>query len=444
MRELHPGLIVHVRLPDGQRAHAWAGAASLELAAPVGPETVMNVGSVAKQITAYLALLSERQGILDLHTRAARILPRLRMTDVTIVELIRHGGGIRDAESMLSLAGLRELDHYTGDDLLELAYRQHERAVAPGRFLYSNTGYLLLAKILETVHATGLQQLADDLVFAPLGMPSTRFKTDPGQVVPHAASSYKLASHGNWEHQARPVALPGPGSLWSSASDLSRWLGHLQQCWAEQPPGTLLFDTAMGYVTSDRPPYRYGPGLYAGLRTPGGGMVFHHGHEHGFSAATHLTRAGLRIACLSNNGDVKADQMLARIVDHLAEGHASQELQMLLDEIVTASLIAKRCAVTEFAIPDKRPWPTRFVCDQVPGTLQLAYDGTTLCLWRRGTCDQLIPTGIDELTYAGPGYTLRLPAIPNPVGAGPREFTLNLDRAPGLQYRAILPDTESR
>lgn len=130
--------------------------ANLELATPIGPDAVFNVGSVAKQITAYLAVLAARHGSLDLGTPVADLLPQTRVPGVTVTDLIRHDSGIRDAESLLSLAGFRELDHYTSDDLLALAYRQTDRAEPPGRFLYSNTNYLMLTKILETIHGTDL------------------------------------------------------------------------------------------------------------------------------------------------------------------------------------------------------------------------------------------------------------------------------------------------
>lgn len=435
LKEIHPGLVVHVRLPDGHVVHARAGAASVELATPIGLETVMNVGSVAKQITAYLAVLSARHGTLDLHAPAASILPRLRVADVTIVDLIRHDGGIRDAESMLSLAGFRELDHYTVDDLLELAYRQRERAVAPGRFLYSNTSYLLLAKILGTIHGTGLQQLADKLVFAPLGMRSARFKTDPRQVIPYGASSYGQAPTGAWEHQERPVALPGPGSLWCSAPDLDRWLGHLHQCWAGQSADAFPFDAEVGYLASDHPPYRYGAGLYAGSRTSSGGAVFHYGHEHGFSAAVHLTRAGLRVTCLSNRADVRADHVLARILDHLAQGDARRDIQAFLNALVIADAATPkpRTATPPAQAPaetDPHTWLGAFTCDQVPGILRLSRHGEDLYLWRRGARDRL--ADIDGRSYAGPGYTLTFSA-----GAGIGELTLDLDRAPGLRYQLV-------
>ncbi|MGW8778736.1 serine hydrolase [Streptomyces sp. NPDC055796] len=137
---------------------------------------------------------------------------------------------IRDAESLLSLAGFRDLDHYTADDLRTLAYRQDQRAVPEGRFLYSNTNYLLMTEILQTVHGTTLPGLARYHLFKPLGMNTTHFKTDPLQIIPRASSAYRATFHG-WQHTEAPVTLPGPGTLWTTADDLDRWLAHLHQYW---------------------------------------------------------------------------------------------------------------------------------------------------------------------------------------------------------------------
>lgn len=333
-QDIHPGLCVLLRT-DGHLVQAQIGLANLELAVPIGPDAVFNVGSVAKQITAYLAVLAARSGSLDLGAPVADFLPQTRVPGITVTDLIRHDSGIRDAESLLSLAGFRELDHYTGDDLLALAYRQADRAGPPGRFLYSNTNYLMLAKILETIHGTGLQQLADQLVFVPLGMHTARFKTDPREVIPHAVSSYKLTTDGRWQHQARPVTLPGPGSLWCSAHDLDRWLGHLHQEWAAQGFHASPFDAEIGYLHSDDPPYRYGVGLYTNTTAPENIVVFHYGHEHGFSAATRLTDNDLRIVCLSNNADIHADHVASHIVQHFAHGGTLDEIHACLAAFAT-------------------------------------------------------------------------------------------------------------
>ncbi len=437
-QDLHPGVCVLVHAPDGQLIQAQVGLANIELAIPLGPDAVFNVGSVAKQITAYLAVLAARRALLDLSALVADFLPQIRVPRITVADLIRHDSGIRDAESLLSLAGFRELDHYTGDDLLALAYRQADRAVPPGQFLYSNTNYLMLAKILETIHGIGLQQLADQYVFTPLEMCTARFKTDPREVIPQAVSSYQQTPDGRWQHQTRPVVLPGPGALWCSAPDLDRWLGHLKQEWAEQSFHALPFDTEIGYLPSDHSPYQYGAGLYADTTAPEGCVVFHHGHEQGFSAATHLARSGLRIVCLSNNADIHADHIAARIVQYLTHGGTLDRIHTCLGHLRPDNGTAPRRNAPAAPPPeaDQHTWLGTFSCDEVPGVVRLSRHGPILYLWRRGTADQLARMRTETQTYAGPGYTITI-STTSPLSNDHLDaFTLDLDRAPALHYRS--------
>lgn len=314
-RDEEPGLSLLVHQPGEEPALLHTGLASLEHGLPIGPDTIFNVGSVAKQITAHLILLSASDNLLQLGQRAADLLPRLKISDVTVADLVTHRSGIRDAESLLSSCGFRDLDHYTADDLRTLAYRQDQRAVPKDRFLYSNTNYLLLAEILETVHRTTLPDLVRHRVLGPLGMHSTRFKTDPRQVIPGAASAYQATQHG-WQHTETPVTLPGPGTLWTTVGDLDRWLTHLHQHW--QHPHQLPWQEAVDYEPSDHEPYLYGPGLYADAR-PGRTAVFHYGHEQGFSAAAHVEASGLRVIALSNNAGLSTDRVTAAILRDLHE-----------------------------------------------------------------------------------------------------------------------------
>jgi CubicO group peptidase (beta-lactamase class C family) len=426
-RPTSPGLALLVHLP-GQEPATWlTGLANVEHQVPIGPNTSFNTGSVAKQITAHLVLLAARDNLIHLHQSAADLLPKLKLTDVTVADLITHTSGLRDSETLLGLAGLRDLDHYTAADLRILAYRQRERAVSEGQFLYSNTNYLLLAELLETVHRTDLADLARRRIFDPLGMHATGFQTDPRQVVPGAAAAYRPAG-GGWQHTQPPVALPGPGSLFTTVGDLDRWLGHLHQLWRHDNT-PLPWEEALGYRTADHEPYLYGPGLYADPR-PGHTAVFHYGHEHGFSAATHLTRDGLRIVSLANTTDVAADHALAAVLRAL-EQHPGQGLDELLPLAAERARQPVTTAATDHREDDgnqPRRELGRFTCDQVPGTLRLTRTGDTLHLWRRGTPDRLAPVG--PATWAGNGYTLTLPGDTDHIEG----FTLDLDRAPGLAY----------
>jgi CubicO group peptidase (beta-lactamase class C family) len=430
-----PGLTLRVHPAGEPPAQACTGLASLELAAPITENTAFNTGSVAKQITAHLLIRSARTQLLALNQPVHDILPRFRIPGVTVADLIQHHGGVRDAESLLSLAGFRDLDHYTADDLLELAYRQHHRAIAPGRFLYSNTGYLLLAEILRHIHGTSLQEIAGQQIFTPLAMTSARFQADPRQVIPGAAASYQPATAG-WIRRQRPVALPGPGSLWCTADDLDRWLTYLHQ--ERNGHGTagrpLPSESELTYRPSDHAPCTYGPGLYADPR-PGHTAVFHNGHEQGFSAAAHLTHTGLRVVCLSNHADIAADRITATALTELARNPGADPGQLLRTAIKAAAPVPPATSATgsRHSDPDAPEHTSlgTYTCDDVPGVLRLTRSDGTLYLWRRGTSDRLTRTSAQA--YTGDGYVLTLYAD---LADHPRSFVLDLDRAPGLYYQS--------
>ncbi|RQW96162.1 serine hydrolase domain-containing protein [Micromonospora inaquosa] len=425
-----PGVILRVSQCDQPTAQSYTGSASLELAAPIREDTVFNIGSVAKQITAYLCIRAARDRLLTLDRPVGDVLPQFRVPGVTIGDLIQHQGGVRDAESLLSLAGFRELDHYTADDLLQLAYRQRHRAVGPGCFLYSNTGYLLLAEALKHAYSTGLHEIANRHIFTPLGMTSARFKTDPREVIPGAAASYGALA-GRWQHQQRPVTLPGPGSLWCTAADLDRWLAHLWREWRRWADDALPFARHLGYQPSDHAPFTYGAGLYADPR-PGRTAVFHYGHEQGFSAAAHLTSSGLRVICLSNNAEIAGDHMATAALVDLAHD-PNIDVSVLLSRGVGSRPAPARQHPGRVDAEEQHTILGTYASDEVPGTLRLSRSASSLYLWRRGTLDRL--TSVGSATYAGDGYTLTLPTpLAERREPIPDNFILDLVRAPRLRY----------
>lgn len=427
-----PGAIAFVRSPSGTPWCAWTGAANIEHAVPLDTETVMNVGSVAKQITARLTMLAVQEGRLRLDSLVADLLPRLRVSDITILDLIRHGAGIRDAESMLSLAAMRDLDHYTSGDLLTLAYRQQRRASAAGTFLYSNTGYLMLAEILRTTYGQPLQHIAFDKIFVPLGMDSAVFTSDPRTVIPNGASSYRQNADGAWVSEARPVALDGPGSLWCSVRDLDRWLMHVRAVWISGSNSSLPFADYVPYVAADHDPYLYGPGMYADLE-PDEPCVFHFGHEHGFSAAVFLARDGHTVISMSNRADLLADRLACQLARRRSEV-ADLDMQSVVTEVLMSRPTSQQQRThgsSPGAEGSAEEVSAEYVSEDVPGVLRLVTNERGIHLQRRGACDHLGQPDPDGW-YGGPGYRLR----PDVSGiALPLTFVLDLDRAPGLRYK---------
>lgn len=419
-----PAISVAVSRPDGTRFHSVHGHAVIEHSLHADADTRFNVGSVAKQITAYLALLTARQHGIDLAAPVRTLLPRLAVDDVTVAELITHTSGIRDTEAMLSLCGYRELDHYTAADLLNLAYRQRQRCTPRGQFLYSNTNYLLLAAILESVHDAPFAELAQSLVFKPLGMADTAFRTDPRTPLPRAASSYQ-ANGAGFISGLRPVAIAGPGSLWTTPSDLLIWLGHLGSPVTGYWPTQLPFTSEITY-TRCGPGHTYGPGLFA---TNAGDQpaVFHNGHEHGYSASTYLRGDGLAIACVTNADWIPADRIMAALIRTRCTPECAEAV---VSEHVTRP---PRNRSPEAPTGTEQPLDDlgRYHAQDLPGFIRLGRRRNGLSITRRGTIDDLQPDPDLPQRFRGHGISITL-ATPGPCP--PHDFMLDLDRAPGIHY----------
>ena len=156
-----------------------------------------------------------------------------------------------------------------------------------------------------------------------------------------------------------------------------------------------------------------------------GAAVFHFGHEQGFSAATYLNRAGLRVVALPNHAGTGAEHIAAAIVSQLRRDPAA-DLGTVLAHLATASSTPTTPPAAE---PNNGAGEHTmigvFFCDQVPGWLSLSHSNGDLYLWRRGTRDRLTRTGPTQ--YTANSYALTVPAADDPIDC----FVLDLDRAPG-------------
>src|SRR4029079_11030487 len=110
---------------------------------------------------------------------------------VTVRHLIHHTSGIRDIYALMSLAGIRMEDVFTDRQALALIARQTATNFPPGsEYLYSNSGYFLLAQLVGRVTGKRFSEVADERIFRPLGMTHSHFHDDPGHVMKNRAMSY--------------------------------------------------------------------------------------------------------------------------------------------------------------------------------------------------------------------------------------------------------------
>jgi CubicO group peptidase (beta-lactamase class C family) len=192
-----------------------------------------NIGSVSKQFTAFaISLLAER-GKLSLDDPVRKHIPELPAFDntVTLRHLLTHTSGYRDFYSILSMAGRSVMkgDYIGHEELIEVIQRQPKLQNEPGaEFSYNNTGYGLLATVVERVADQPFRSWMKQNVFEPLGMSHTVVRANPFQIVTNSAQGYAPAEDGGYRNAPDLSAAMGAGAIYTTVRDLAEWIENLE------------------------------------------------------------------------------------------------------------------------------------------------------------------------------------------------------------------------
>ena len=167
-----PGASVLV-LRDGRPAVRRSyGLADLEHGTAASPATNYRLASITKQFTAAAILLLNEAGKLHLDDPVRKWLPELpdATESVTIRNLLTHTGGLADYEDSVPDDAPRVHD---ADVLRILATQNRTYFKAGSSYRYSNSGYSLLALIVERASGQRFARFLHDRIFEPLDMQAT-------------------------------------------------------------------------------------------------------------------------------------------------------------------------------------------------------------------------------------------------------------------------------
>jgi CubicO group peptidase (beta-lactamase class C family) len=172
--ELTPGCVVAADLA-GERVLSRAyGMADLEHGIPNRPETILEAGSVSKQFAAAAVVLLALDGALSLDDDVRRHVPEVPDygAPITIRHLLNHTSGLRDWGAVAALSGWGRSDRtHDHAHVLDIIGRQTALNYPPGdAYSYTNSGYNLLAVIVERVSGTSFADFSRDRIFEPLGL----------------------------------------------------------------------------------------------------------------------------------------------------------------------------------------------------------------------------------------------------------------------------------
>ena len=173
--------------------------ASIELGVPIGTQTTFRIASVSKQFTCAAILLLAAEGRLSIEDDVRSHIPSLPDLGhrITLAHLMHNTSGIRDMLEIMRLGGADLAQPCEPEDLLDGVCRQRGLNFVPGsRYLYSNSNFMLLGRIVEQVSGQSLREFLDRRIFAPLGMNATRHVERTDEVVPDLATGYFPAPGG--------------------------------------------------------------------------------------------------------------------------------------------------------------------------------------------------------------------------------------------------------
>jgi len=297
------------------------GYADLDHGIPIDSETVFGIASMSKQFTAAAILLASRQGYLSLDDDIRAWLPDFPEYDrpITVRHLVHHTSGLRDDAQLRAVGNLPDLP---AEEVLHLLARQRSLNFPPGeQFLYSNSGYVLLAIILERATGRSLRDFTQEEFFDPLGMEDTSFKPS-NAIVPRRATGY-APGPGGFVIASNPAGEGfGSAGVFSSVRDLARWIAALPR--KEVGDGFWEGMLQRGSLASGEPVhYAFGLNLgdYRGLP-----IVFHGGSGDGYRAGLSLYPSeDLGVVVLCNLSPVNAQDRVDRVADVLLEDRLGPE-----------------------------------------------------------------------------------------------------------------------
>lgn len=260
----------------------------------INRETVFELASVSKQFTAMGIVQLKRDNRLAYNDTIGKYIPELDFyTGVTIHDLLIHTGGLPDYMELADRYWDRS-EIATNDDIINL-FKQHrpEPVFKPGdRWEYSNTGYLILATIIERVSGKTFEEYLKEKIFLPLNMQNTfvyRRWYNPQEVTNYAkgyifSDSLKRevvpSEDPNYQNTVYLDGIVGDGMVSSNVDDLLKWDQALY--------GTALIDKDdkrdifSSYLLNNNTETRYGYGWGVYKSKHYGSISFHSGEWAGY------------------------------------------------------------------------------------------------------------------------------------------------------------------
>ncbi|WP_353096641.1 serine hydrolase domain-containing protein [Empedobacter brevis] len=283
--------------------HKSFGISDAENELPLHLNSIFNIGSITKHFTATAILLLAKEGKISYNDNISKYIPELSFYDrITIQNLIHHTSGLPDYTGLFQ-KGWEESKIVTNIDIIHrLQELKPATEFEPNeKFEYSNTGYLLLATIIEKISKQQFSDFLKEKIFIPLKMNQTSilFEYKDHLVNKNIAKSFHKDSS-EIAYFRKFDGVYGQGRIYSTANDLFIWDRALKdnKFLNQEDKKEIFADSKLNSGESTS----YGFGWFLSDDTIYGKIAYHSGYWSGYISQIdrHLDK-DITIIILTNN-----------------------------------------------------------------------------------------------------------------------------------------------
>ena len=315
------------------------GVSDLRSFQKIDAHTNFRLASCTKQFTAMAIMLLVHDGKLHYEDRLTDVFPDFPEygRSITIRNLLNHTSGLLDYEDLMAkpsaATSTEKIPQIKDAGVLQLLKQQKTTKFPPGtKWDYSNSGYAVLALVVQRVSSQSFGDFLHDRIFAPLKMNATVAYERDRNTVSNRAYGHThggAARETGWQEmdQSSTSAVLGDGGVYSSLDDLAKW----DQALARH---TLLRETEMnpaitpvkvsdgGVQEPDGTPADYGFGWFLNSYK-GHRRMWHYGETVGFrTTIQRFVDDKLTIIVLCNRDDLVPANLALKVADRfLAAQH---------------------------------------------------------------------------------------------------------------------------
>ena len=245
--------------------------------------SVFQLASVSKQFTAAAIMLLYERNQIKLTDTVNRYFPNFPYENVTIKHLLNHTAGLPKYFWVAEHKWKEKRAPNNNEMMTLLETSNVQRFFKPGRnFDYSNTGYFVLASIVEKVSGKSFSSFLEKNIFEPLEMNNSFVYSSENEAL-NRDQLYGYRLYRGWRHLKinRTVndGIVGDKNVYSTSEDLYKWIFGLNNGKLLSKESLELMYSKGETVYGRKVPYGFG----FRIKTKEQNTIYHHGKWNGFS-----------------------------------------------------------------------------------------------------------------------------------------------------------------